>query len=271
MSSNCCSSSSRRDGGQVLVLPELPVGPDAEAGLGGVAVAGRPLLLGLEAGPLGCDALPAPVLAAQERALRRGDPHQLPAHDADPSPRDDHALDHPIAELLFVVVPLPVPVVDAAHGRMPPVDDADALARVDVRAGTQKDVSTPLGRASGAPLAGGNGLLEAHVPEVRARRVDGAADAPAPLPAQRRQVVHLLEERRQVLGLRHRDVVAQLEHPRFVERPAPRRRYVGSGARIQRGPHGAQELELLQDHARTLGVVLQTRNGRRGLGSAWSG
>ena len=53
-------------------------------------------------------------------------------------------------------------------------------------------------------------------------------------PAERRQVVHLLEERRQVLRLGHGHVVAQLEHALLVERPAPRRRHVGPGARVER-------------------------------------
>jgi hypothetical protein len=247
----------RRDGRQVLVLPELPVGSHAQPRLRRVAVTGGPALLGLQTRLGHRHALPQPVLASHERPLRRRHTDDLPVRDAHPPPRHDGPLDHAVAQLLVVVVALGVPVVQAAHGRVAPVDDPDPLPRVDVRARADEHVPAALGRHPGPSLAHGHGLLETHVTEVRRRAVDRAADAAPSLTSKRRQVVHLLEQRRQVLRLGHRHLVAQLEHAALVERPAPRRGHVGPDALVQRAPHVGQELQLLADDPGAFLVVLE--------------
>ena len=54
-------------------------------------------------------------------------------------------------------------------------------------------------------------FLQAKVAEIGARRVDVACRPFATLGADGAERVHLVEERRQILGLRDRDLVAQLE------------------------------------------------------------
>src|SRR6185437_14725891 len=137
----------------------------------------------------------------------------------------DLALHHPVPELLLVVVALAVAVVDAAHRRVTPVDDADARGRVDVRARPDEDVPapprSPLGCVPRRPARAALrlALLEAHVPEIRAAAIDGARQAPPPLGPEGPEVVHLLEEGRQVLRLGDRDLVPELEEPLLVESP----------------------------------------------------
>ena len=134
-----------------------------------------------------------------------------------------------IAELLLVVVPLAVAIVDAAHGGVPPIDDADARGRVDVRARADEDVaaSCPL------PASAWGLLLEAHVPEVGVARVEGPRDAPASLRPERPEVVHLLEQRREVVRLGDRDLVAELEEALVVERSAPSGGHVRASRRVR--------------------------------------
>ena len=102
-------------------------------------------------------------------------------------------------------------------------------------------------------------------PKYGLARSTDAAEAPAALRAQRAEVMHLLEERRQVLGLGDRDVVAQLEQALVVERPAPRGRHVGAGGRVERALHRREELQLFADDARALGVVLEAGDGVRSV------
>ena len=91
----------------------------------------------------------------------------------------------------------------------------------------------PLVKRTRPARAFGLGLFEAHVTEVRARVVDAADQASAPLRPERTEVVHLLEERRQVLRLGDRDLVAQLQEALVVPRPAPGGRHVGARRREQ--------------------------------------
>jgi hypothetical protein len=85
-----------------------------------------------------------------------------------------------------------------------------------------------------------------------------------PLRAEGAQMVHLLEERRQVFGFGHRDVVSQLEKARFVERAAPRRRDVCSRACVEGPLHGRQKFQLLANDPVSLGVVLEAGDRRIG-------
>ena len=78
---------------------------------------------------------------------------------------------------------------------MAPVDDANARAAVHVAARADEHVAT---------LAV---LGQAQVREVGRLRVDEPLRAAPALRPKRAEVVHLLEERRQVLGLRDGDLV----------------------------------------------------------------
>ena len=207
--------------GRCLSCRSSPVGADAEARLGRVAVGAPPTSSRSRA----ARAAPRRASTARRRRARTSLAAPRRARARPPTmltPRraSDDALDHAVAELLLVVVPLPVAVVDAAHGRVAPVDDADPAPESTYdraprarRAGARR--GTPAALACDV-------LFEAQVAEVRARPVDRAADASPALRPQRAEVVHLLEERRQVLRLGHGDVVAQLEQARVVAAPFPR-------------------------------------------------
>jgi hypothetical protein len=127
-------------------------------------------------------------------------------------------------DLLLVVVALLVPVVDARHRRVAPVDDLHVRGAVDEAALADHHVA-------GLPP-----FLEAEVREVRRLQIDRQRLAAAEPAAQRRQPGHLLDQRRQVLAARLGDLVAQRQQvavdvigaqwrgahrPRRRARPAP--------------------------------------------------
>ncbi len=89
--------------------------------------------------------------------------------------------------------------------------------------------------------------------------------APA-LRAERAEVVHLLEERRQVFRLGDRHLVAQLEQALVVERPAPRGRDVGAVAASRRALHRREELQLLAHDRGALRIVLEAEDR---FGAGW--
>jgi hypothetical protein len=96
------------------------------------------------------------------------------------------------------------------------------------------------------------------VTEIRAQAVDDARGALAALRAQGAQVVHLLEERRQVLRLGHRDVVTELEEARVV---GGSRLFLGSLPLVRgldRGVHRGEQAQLFLDDARPFLVSLET-------------
>ena len=103
-------------------------------------------------------------------------------------------------------------------------------------------------------------LLEPHVPEIRAAEIDRAGDAPAALRTEGAEVVHLLEQGRKVVRLGDRDLVPELEQALVVEGPAPRGGDVRAGGRIEGPVHRRQELELLADDGRALGVFFEAGN-----------
>jgi len=80
--------------------------------------------------------------------------------------------------------------------------------------------------------------------------------------------VHLLEERRQVFGLRHRDVFAELEEKRVVF-------FFGdvglAGSGFEGALHGGEELLLLGDDASTVGVGFEASNGVVGARFGYGG
>src|SRR5437667_265675 len=104
-----------------------------------------------------------------------------------------------IAEALLVGVPFLVAVEEARDGRVAPVDDLHAAARLDEAARADQDV---------APLAI---LFEAQVPEVGRLAIDRRRVPLAALARQRLDSVHLLEDRPLVLRLRLGQGIAQLD------------------------------------------------------------
>ncbi len=262
--------------GRCLSCRTCPSAPTPEPRRSRDALPCRPGFLGLEPRAVHARArCHRPSLPRTNVPCGADDANDLAVDDAHPAPRDDDALDDAVAELLFVVVPLPVAVVDAADRRVPPVDDADAVGRVDVRTRPDEHVAPTrrrlaLGERARAPHTARVRLLEAHVAEVRARAVDDAADAPAALSAERAEVVHLLEERGKVFRLGDRHLVAQLEQALVVERPAPRGRHVGARRRVERPLNRREQLELLahdvaspRDRPRARGRL---RGGETGFG-----
>ena len=89
---------------------------------------------------------------AHEGALRRADAAQHAVGDGDAAAREDHARDLAIAEDLVVVVALFVAVVEPAHRRVAPVDDAHAALGVEVGAASDEHLApaASLPRAPGA-------------------------------------------------------------------------------------------------------------------------
>jgi hypothetical protein len=162
-----------------------------------------------------------------------------------------------VAELLFVTLAFPVAIVDATDRSVAPVDDANPFVGAQIRAGTDEYVAPPHGGLGRAADRACHVFFEPEVPEVRALAIDRAADATAPLGTERPEIVHLLEERRQVFGVGHRNELAKLEHSVFVEHSAARRRNVGSRGRGERSLHGRQKAQLLAHDPRGFRVVLQ--------------
>ena len=172
----------RRDGRQVLVLPQLAVGARRRGGPSrGVAVARGPLASRSRAARAG------PRRASSGRRLPRSEgalraPRRARARPPTmltPSPRDDDPLDDAPAELLLVVVAL------ARSGSRCGSRARGASRRCGSRRPSRR--TTARRRARPAALGGPPGgarwphvLLEAHVAEVRARAVDRAADAACP-------------------------------------------------------------------------------------------
>ncbi len=223
MRAGACPAFSRRPRRGRGALPTVPLGAPTT-------------FFGLESRAVSRDALPHTVFASDERPLRGRDAHDLSARDAHASTRDDDAFDEPVTQLLLVIVAFAVAVVDAAHRGVAPIDDTNPLPRIDVRACPNQDVTAaragPRRRGSAGSVSVRDTLLEPHVSEVRTRSIDRSADAATALGPERSQVVHLLEERGQVFRLRHRDVIAKLEHPLFVEGAAPRGGEVGARGRL---------------------------------------
>ncbi|MBZ0120831.1 MAG: hypothetical protein K8H88_27805 [Sandaracinaceae bacterium] len=103
------------------------------------------------------------------------------------------------AELLVVLVAFLVAVVEAADGRVAPVDDADAGLGVEV------------GRAPDQDLALAVVLFEEHPAEVGRARIDGALGHLRAARGDLLQALHLLDERRDVLEPRLVDLIAQVD------------------------------------------------------------
>ena len=243
----------RRDGRQKLVLPHLAVGSDAQSTgfeRRGSSTACNVMPRRLQPDVARLEPLPRrAVRLAHEDPLARADPHELPLRDGHASTREHLPLDLTSSELLVVVVPLLVAVEDAAHGGLPPVDDADARAAVDVRARPHEDV---------ASLAA---LFQAQVAEIRALEINEADDALAALRADGADGVHLLEERGQVFGLGDGDLVTELEEARVVGGACDGGRIVGLVRGFEGALHRREEPDLFTHHARARFVLFEAGDG----------
>jgi hypothetical protein len=186
-------------------------------------------------------ALPLTVDAAHEDALRRADAAQEARADRERAPREHLAVHVAAAEVLLVDVALFVAVVDAAHRRVAPVDDAHPGARIEVRALSDQHLAAPLA------------LLEHEPPEVRRLGIDGALGHLRAARGDLAQALHLLDERRHVLEARLLDLIAEREQLGVVVDPVvrdahPARREVLLDAR--------EDALLLGDDLRLLVVAL---------------
>ena len=201
------------------------------------------------------------------------DANDLAVDDAHPAPRDDDALDDAIAELLFVVVALRVAVVDAADRRVPPVDDADALGRVDVRSRPDEHVAPTRRRLAPwrtGPLAGRAGLGSSRRmwPKYGLAWSTVPTEAPTSLSAERAEVMHLLEERGQVFRLGDRHLVAQAREGARRRAPCPARpTRRAPGAASSARCTVASSLSSSRTMPRALGVVLEPEDGFEADGS----
>jgi hypothetical protein len=219
-------------------------------------------------------AAPAAVGLPDERPLRRGHLPELAVDDGDGAPCDDQALYRLIAQRLLVAVALAIAIEDAAHRRVAPVDDADPCAGIEVLLRPDEHVTAPL-FARPASAAREHRLLEPQVREVRALPIERAGRAFPAVRPQRPEVVHLLEQRGQVLGLGRRRQIAELEEPAIVvrERLGERARGRDGGdvlrvavrLRLALGPeraqHDLEQAHLLSDDAAALLVVFQPEHG----------
>jgi hypothetical protein len=176
-------------------------------------------------------------------ALRRADPAQVAAGDRDVAARLDHPLDAPAGDLLLVVVALLVPVVDPRHRRVAPVDDLDVRLPIDEAALADHHV---------ARLAV---LAQPHVREVRRRDVHRQRLAAAEPRLERREPRHLLDQRRQVLGARLGDLIAQRQEVGVEVRRADLRPIIALLAERDPGLHLAVEALFLRDDL-SCGAVL---------------
>ena len=190
----------RRDLGKALVRAHLRAVVDAELAL----LAGRrdwPRGLAHAAvehrGHLADGLEPRALRIAQVRALRCADAAEVALRDRDVAANLDEPLDGAAGDLVLVVVAFLVAVVDARDRRVAPVDDLDVRLAVDEAALANHHV---LGLAA---------LFQLHVREVRRRDVDRQRAAAADSRAERREPCHLLHQRREVLGARFGDLVAQ--------------------------------------------------------------
>ena len=173
---------------------------------------------------------------ARERPLRGRDPAQIGVDDRDRAAREHLALDQLVAQPLLVGVAFLVAVEEARHGRVAPVDDLHAAARLDEAARADQDV---------AALAA---LLQAQVAEVGRLAIDGRRVALAALLRQRLDPVHLLQDRSLVLGLGLGQRVAQLDQRAgVVDLDA---RSCAGAPRVQLAQHDVEELLLLADDRR---------------------
>jgi hypothetical protein len=92
----------RRDRGEMLVFAKLPVCAHAQPGVFGVPGSGRPNFLRFEPrSPVGY-ALPASIATSHKRSLRTRDAHELPADDADSTPRNNPPVDGAVPHRFFV-------------------------------------------------------------------------------------------------------------------------------------------------------------------------
>jgi hypothetical protein len=168
---------------------------------------------------------PRAARAFEVRALRRADAAKVAFVDRHVSARLDHAFDAAAGDFLFVVVALFVAIVDARHRRVAPVDDLHVRFAIDEAALTDHHV---------AALAG---FFEPQMREVRRRDVDGQRATAAEPRSQRCKARHLLHERRQILGARFADLIAQREQILVEVRRAYARAHVFL-------PHGDARLYL---------------------------
>ena len=149
----------RRDRGQVAVRPAragvVEAQPAARRGRRAAAAAreARGLAAGdddhraavardLQAGLARRDLAPLPrAQVARERPLRGRDPAQIGIDDRDGPAREHFALDEPVAQALLVGVAFLVAVEEPRHGRVAPVDDLHAAARLDEAARADQNVA----------------------------------------------------------------------------------------------------------------------------------
>ena len=140
----------------------------------------------------------APTVAATHVGRFGGaDAHETTGDDGDVAPHQHFAFDVFVAEGFLVGIALAVAIVDAAHRRVAPVDDAHVMLRIEVGAATETDVAIA------------SVLAQPQVGEVGIARIERTGGHFLPPRCHRLQSFHLGDERRCVLESRFRELVAQ--------------------------------------------------------------
>ena len=143
------------------------------------------------------DAPPLVLARAAKRALRRSDATKLAVGDRKVATHENLAFDLAVAEDLVVIVAFLVAVVDAAHRRVSPVDDAHAGLAVEEGASADQDLALSVF------------LLEDHPPEIRRERVDRAFHDLRAALGDLLEPLHLLDQGWDVLEAGLPNLVAQ--------------------------------------------------------------
>ncbi len=245
----------RGDLAEGLVLAALVgVGADAEGRLVVLLRTHRRALATAELGGAGPGPTPGAVELADEGPLGRADPLEPALTDAQRAPNEHVALDLAVAEEFVVVVALFVAVVDAAHRRVAPVDDAHAGLRVEEGGATDEHLALALV------------LLEDQPAEVRRAGVhDTLADHRSAL-GDALQPLHLLDQRGHVLEAGGADLVAERDQLGVVvDELAPTLR--GAAALLDGAGDPSEDLLLLGDDRLELFIALDGFGGwgRSGL------
>ena len=197
--------------------------------------------------------LPGPAPGLDPRALRRVDPAQLAAVDDQAAPNQHLALDVAVVELLLVLVVLVVAVVEPADRGVAPVDDREPVAVVE---------HGPLADQHVATLAA-PAFLDPQMTEVGVAGIDRHRAARAALGVERRELVHLIEQRGQVLFLGLGDLVAQRDQVavEVVELVDARGRVL-----LDARADAIEDAQLFVDDRLAAGIERVGDVGREGLG-----
>src|SRR5690554_5996897 len=154
----------RRDLGEAFILASVAFADAERAGLMKIFWPCRRALAALERIGARRRLGPLAIAPLHEDALRRLDALEHAALDRERALHEHLALDLARAEFLLIFIALFVAIIDSAHGRVAPIDDAHAGLRVEVGAPSDEDLAELIV------------LFEDHAPKIRRACVDDAFD-----------------------------------------------------------------------------------------------